>query len=214
MWAPLAGAAVFQIDHWDRKVSNWARRNTPVFGSRQTAESWTGYLVDLSTVSYLATVMATPGPSDSRAWFRDKAQGLAVGLGAIAATALTTTALKYGVGRTRPNGLNTQSFPSGDTSHSAVLTALARENLDSVAVSPGVRGTLDVGLDAVTIGTAWSRIEAGAHFPSDTLFSYALGHFASRFFEAAFLGSGSDSRPELTLAPRRHGFELEAAVRW
>src|SRR5665213_2657024 len=32
-WGPLAAAAVFQIDGWDRKVSTWARSNAPVFGS-------------------------------------------------------------------------------------------------------------------------------------------------------------------------------------
>ena len=38
VWIPLAGAAGLQIDNWDRDVSDWARRETPLYGSRQNAE--------------------------------------------------------------------------------------------------------------------------------------------------------------------------------
>jgi hypothetical protein len=44
VWVPLAGAALFQIDGWDRKVSNSAREHTPIFGSQQNAEDWSDYL--------------------------------------------------------------------------------------------------------------------------------------------------------------------------
>src|SRR5262245_43957499 len=65
VWVPLAGAAIFQIDDWDRKVSNWARDNTPVFGSQQSASDWSDRLRTASSVAYFATVLATPGPEDS-----------------------------------------------------------------------------------------------------------------------------------------------------
>src|SRR5690242_2252904 len=40
VWAPLVGAAAFQIDNWDRRTSDWAREHTPVFGSQHSAEKW------------------------------------------------------------------------------------------------------------------------------------------------------------------------------
>src|SRR5919106_962014 len=46
VWAPLAGAAVFQVDDWDRRTSDWAREHTPVFGSQQSAEDWSDDLRD------------------------------------------------------------------------------------------------------------------------------------------------------------------------
>ena len=209
VWVPLAGAAVFQIDGWDRKVSNWARENTPVFGSEQSAKDWSDYLRTASSVAYFSTVVFTPGSDELAPWVREKSQGLLVGLGAIAVTGVTTTALKSVTDRTRPNGENDESFPSGHASHSAVLTGLAHDNLAAMDMSPGTRLTLDVGLDALTIGTAWARVEAGAHFPSDTLVGMALGNFVSRFFDEAFLGPSNEQRSSVTVMPSRRGLILQ-----
>lgn len=208
VWIPLAGAAAFQIDGWDRKVSNWARENTPVFGSQQAAEDWSNHLRTASSVAYFSTVVLTPGPDETVPWIRTKAQGLAVGLGAIATTGLATSALKSAAGRTRPNGEGNESFPSGHTSHSAVLTGLARDNLEYSGFSPLTRGFLDAGLDALTAGTAWARVEAGAHFPSDTLFSIALGSFVSRTFDRSFLEPTAGFSVAWNLEPLPHGVEL------
>jgi membrane-associated phospholipid phosphatase len=209
VWIPLAGAAAFQIDGWDRKVSNWARDTTPVFGSQQNASDWSDTLRTASSVAYFTTVLATPDPHEPGPWLRDKAQGLAVGLGAIAVTGAATGALKSITSRTRPNGEGTNSFPSGHTSHSAVLTGLARDNLNYMDLNPALRQTLGIGLDALTIGTAWARIEAGAHFPSDTLAGFALGNFVSRVFDRAFLSMPADGSAAVSFVPLDHGAQLE-----
>jgi membrane-associated phospholipid phosphatase len=209
VWAPLAGAAVFQIGGWDRKVSNWARDNTPVFGSEQSARDWSNYLRTASSVAYFTSVAFTPGPDELGPWLRDKSQGVLVGLGAIAVTGAATTGVKRIAARTRPNGEGDESLPSGHTSHSAVLTGLAHDNLATMDLGPGTRFALDAGLDALTIGTAWARVEAGAHFPSDTLVGMALGNFVSRFFDEAFLGFPDDQRASVTVTPSRHGLMLQ-----
>jgi membrane-associated phospholipid phosphatase len=110
-------------------------------------------------------------------------------LTAIGATSLATDELKSIADRERPNGLDRESFPSGHTSSSAVQTRLASNNLRSIAMNAPTRRLLDAGLAAMTIGTAWARIEAGFHYPSDTLFSIALGNFIASFVDQAFLGS-------------------------
>jgi hypothetical protein len=69
-----------------------------------------------------------------------------------------------------------------------VHTRLASRNLRSIEMGSGWRRTLDIGFTALTIGTSWARIEAGWHYPSDTLFSMALGHFLASFVNDAFLG--------------------------
>ena len=214
VWVPLAGAALFQVDGWDRKVSNWARDETPVFGSQSAAQDWSDRLRTASSVAYFSTVLATPGPPETGLWIRDKAQGVAVGLGAIAVTGLATSTLKSAAGRTRPNGQGTNSFPSGHTSHSAVLTGLAHDNLEDIDLSPRLRGSLDLGLDALTVGTAWARIEAGAHFPSDTLFSMAVGNFVSRFFDTAFLHTDSTRPVAFNITPVARGVELQFEIRY
>jgi hypothetical protein len=50
VWAPLAGAAATQVGDFDRKISNWARRETPEFGSQANATTWSNDLRSASVV--------------------------------------------------------------------------------------------------------------------------------------------------------------------
>ena len=54
-----------------------------------------------------------------------------------------------------------------------------------------------VGLYGLAGTTAWARIEAEKHFPSDVLAGAALGNFFARFFYGAFVGFSSE--PPLTV---------------
>ena len=191
VWGPLLGAAAFQIDDWDRRTSDWARENTPVFGSTEHAEQWSDDLRSASVAAHYATMLATPGGEDAGDWFMAKTKGVLVDAAAVAGTVAVTQTLKSAADRERPNGLAEESFPSGHTSSSAVHTRLASRNLQAIPVSKNTRRALDAGLYALTIGTSWARIEAGWHFPSDTLFSMALGNFMGSFFNDAFLGLDS-----------------------
>jgi len=188
VWGPLIGAAVFQIDDWDRRTADWAREHTPVFGSQRNAEDWSDDLRTASSVAHYITVVATPGGEDAGDWLLNKTKGALVGVAAVSATTAITRHLKRAVDRERPNGLAGESFPSGHTSSSAVHTRLASRNLEAIQMSDATRFTLNAGLTAMTLGTSWARIEAGWHYPSDILFSMALGNFLASFLNDAFLG--------------------------
>ena len=190
-WGPLAGAAVFQINGWDRKVSNWARTHTPVFGSQANAAEWSDRLRSASAYAYVASVLATPSGSEPGPWMLDKFKGTTVGLAAIAVTDGESRMLKDVTARERPNGQDEQSMPSSHASRSAVLTQLTERNLESIPMPLAIRRTLDIGLDALTYGTAWARVESGFHFPSDTLVGISIGNFNGAFFNDAFLGVGT-----------------------
>jgi hypothetical protein len=213
VWAPLAGAAVMQIDDLDRRTSDWAREHTPVFGSQHNAEKWSDHLRTASVVAHYATIVATPSGDDFGEWLANKAKGTLVDVAAVAATTAITGSLKKAVGRMRPNGEDEESFPSGHTASSAVHTRLASRNLRSIDMPDGARTTLDVGLYALTIGTSWSRIEAGWHFPADTMFSMALGNFMASFVNDAFLGLDSSSS-SLTVAATPDGAIVQWRMRW
>lgn len=202
VWVPLAGAAVFQIGDWDHEVAEWARRETPVFGSAENAAEWSDRLKSASAWSYALTVLLAPGGDKAGEWFEDKAGGLAVGLSAPVLTSWSTQALKSSVGRERPDGSDHLSFPSGHTSASAVNSKLASRNLRSFDLSDGERRAFDIGLLSLTLGTSWARIEAGKHYPSDTLFGMALGHWFASFINDAFLGINAHGD--------RHGLMSEA----
>lgn len=211
-WLPLTGAAVLQIDNWDHRVSSWARRRTPVFGSPQNAVEWSDRLRSASGFAWAATALATPGGPDASGWLEDKAGGALVDLAAIGATDEESALLKNAAARERPNGQDTQSMPSSHASRSAVLTELGRRDLDWIDMSPASRWALDSGLTALTVGTAWARVEAGFHYPSDTLVGMALGNFNGAFFNDTFLGSPARGRTALALEPQRGGAVLELRV--
>ncbi|MBB6093150.1 hypothetical protein HNQ60_002028 [Povalibacter uvarum] len=194
VWGPLIGAAAFQIDDWDRRTSDWAREHTPVFGSEKNAEDWSDHLRDASVLAHYVTVAATPSGPDAGDWFANKVKGTLVGIAAVSSTVVVTNGLKSATDRERPNGDDSASFPSGHTSSSAVHTRLASRNLRSMDMSSGWRRTFDVGLTAMTVGTSWARIEAGWHYPSDTLVGMAIGNFLASFFNDAFLGLENETQ--------------------
>jgi len=187
-WGPLLGAAAFQIDDFDRRTSDWAREHTPVFGSQNSAEQWSDDLRSASSFAHYVTILATPGGAEPGDWLINKVKGTLAGVAAVSATGQITNLMKEEFDRERPNAADGESFPSGHTSSSAVHTRLASRNLQSIEMSDTARTTLDVGLHALTIGTSWARIEAGWHYPADTLFSMALGNFIASFVNDAFLG--------------------------
>lgn len=212
-WGPLLGAAAFQIDDFDRRTADWAREHTPVFGSQSSAEQWSDDLRSASSFAHYATVLATPSGDKPGEWLINKLKGTLVGVAAVSATGQITNAMKEEFDRERPNGADGESFPSGHTSSSAVHTRLASRNLQSIEMSEAARTTLDVGLHALTIGTSWARIEAGWHYPADTLFSMALGNFVASFFNDAFLGR-PESSSTLALQAVDEGAVLRVQLRF
>jgi hypothetical protein len=212
-WGPLIGAAAFQIDDFDRRTSDWAREHTPVFGSQNSAEQWSDDLRSASSIAHYVTIVATPSGDEPGEWLLSKIKGTLVSVAAVSATGQITNFMKEEFDRERPNGLTGESFPSGHTSSSAVHTRLASRNLESIEMSDGTRTAFDVGLHALTIGTSWARIEAGWHYPSDTLFSMALGNFIASFVNDAFMGL-SERQPALAVQVVDQGAVLQLHVRF
>lgn len=176
-WGPAAGALAFSIGDLDREASDWARTEQPLFnGQAETASDW---LLGGSLGLYLGSaLLADSGTTDS--WRINKARGLGVGLTANLATAGLTYGIKETTGRTRPDATDRESFPSGHSSLAATNAALAAENLAHLPLAPSTRGLLRGTGHAVAWGTAWARIEAGRHYPSDVLAGLALGNLVAR----------------------------------
>jgi membrane-associated phospholipid phosphatase len=184
-----------------------------VFGSQNSAEQWSDDLRSASAFAHRLTILATPSGDEPGEWLFNKVKGTLVGAAAVSATGQITNFMKKEFDRERPNGLALESFPSGHTSSSAVHTQLASRNLQSIEMSDATRTTLDVGLHALTIGTSWARIEAGWHYPADTLFSMALGNFIASFVNDAFMGL-SESNSALALQAVDEGAVLRVQMRF
>ena len=190
-WAPLAGAGVFWAGGLDHPVSDWAVDHHPVFGSQSGADHASDYLLEASMAAYAASGLAVPSGDQHGEWALNKAKAGAVGIAAFLAAESLITPIKNISDRTRPDGSDTESFPSGHATDSALFTTLASRNLEYLPLSPYQRTLSRAGLAGLTVGTAWARVEAGKHFPSDVLAGAAIGHFFGVFFNDAFLAPGS-----------------------
>lgn len=211
-WVPVAGALVFQIGHLDRQLSNWSSHHTPIFGSPKNADTASEVLQGVSEGAYVITALATPSGEKSADWMEAKLKGLGVGLAAIGLTEGVTDGLKYATHRKRPDGSNYESFPSGHASRTAVCDTLAARNVDFLAIPDGARIGLQVGFVGLTAMTAWSRLEARKHYPSDVLAGMALGHFLGVFINDAFLGAENSKQVLVTLDPASKEFAV--GINW
>lgn len=211
-WAPLTAAGAMQIDNWDHRVSSWARRETPVFGSQANASSWSDSLRSASVVAGWASILLAPsGPIDED-WLIDKVKGSAVDIAAAESAIEFTAGLSRVTNRERPNGYDDQSMPSDHTTTSAVYTAFAAQNVQLSGVTPTLQTAADVGLGALTVATGWARVEAGDHFPSDTMVGGAIGNFFANFYTAAFLAPTPKVSSRVGLVGLPGGAELR--LRW
>jgi len=203
-----------QIDNWDHRISRWARTQTPVFGSQTNAANWSTNLRSASVVAGWASILLAPsGPLDED-WLLDKVKGSAVDIAAAESAIEFTSGLQRLAARGRPIGYiypGDTSMPSDHTTTAAVYDAIAAQNVQLSGVSPGLQAAADVSLGALTVATGWARIEASAHFPSDTLVGGAIGDFFANFFTKAFMTSSgaSDGRVAVTSLPRGGGLQIQ-----
>lgn len=196
-WAPLALAGVLTIDRWDQEISEWAREEQPLFGSTEDADQASDNLRDVSRYLYLGTALMTESGERFWPWLGSKAGGLAVGFAGKELTSAATSYLKDAFERTRPNEMDDESMPSGHTSSAFAWATLSSRNLDSIDMPDALVTPARIGIYGVGVGTAWARIEAGEHYPTDVLVSMALASFLSGFVHDAFLGLQAPWAPEI-----------------
>jgi membrane-associated phospholipid phosphatase len=105
-------------------------------------------------------------------------------------------------------------MPSGHTSFAAVADTMTQRNLNAMSLSPVTRTALGLGTDLLTFSTAWARVEAGAHFPSDVLVGMSIGNFFGRMFDDAFLGDDLAERLTVSFEPAPHGGMVAWSLRF
>ena len=186
-WVPAGGAVLSSFDDFDQRVSEWATDYTPIFGSKDSASQMANYLLAALEAEVFVTALATPSGEDTKQWIESKAKGLAVELGAEAATVLTTEALKDITNRSRPSGEGS-SFPSGHSTAAFSSVALANRNLESIPMSKNLRIGLEIVNELLAAAVAWARVETNAHYLSDVLAGASLGNFIGAFMYDGFMG--------------------------
>jgi len=211
---PLAGAAIFAIDDFDDRVSDWASEHNPLFGSQNGAEDASNYLSEVLYLEAVGTALATPSGDTPGVWALSKLKGGAVELGAIAATGGLTDWLKDVSNRERPDLSDDRSFPSGHSSQAFSYMTLANRNLGSIDFLEDASPLLQMGNTVMASGVAWARVEARKHHPSDVLVGAALGHFVTAFIHDAFMNLPEDGRVDFAVFSTGEGAGLSLCFRF
>jgi len=187
-WVPLAGAAVLSFGDLDEDLSDWAFREKPLFGSESSANDSSEDLKTGLAVVVAVTAISTPGGSESGEWMESKFKGMLVEGAAVALTAGVTTGLKKATKRQRPNGSSDRSFPSGRASSAFSYATLTGRNVDAMNMSPVTKKVLRYSANTVAGVAGWAVLESKRHYPTDVLFSAALGHFLTAVVHDSFMG--------------------------
>jgi membrane-associated phospholipid phosphatase len=151
------------------------------------------------------TGLAVPARDTDKEWIAVKAREFTIQAGAGAAALGTVETLKLAVHRTRPNGSDTESFPSAHSAGAALFSTLAFRNIESLSWSGSAQTGARIGLGALTAATAWARVEADVHYPSDVLAGIAIGRFFGAFVTEAFLGPDNPQHASVLVEPSRKG---------
>lgn len=186
-WVPLAGALVLSVGDLDEDLSDWATRETPLFGSESSAENASDDLRTALAAATIVSVISTPGGPNASEWMTAKFKGTLVEASAVGVTGSLTNALKDVTDRERPNKQSDNSFPSLHASEAYSYATLTARNIDALNLSPGSRKLLRISAKTMAAGTAWARVEANKHYPTDVLAGAALGHFVTAVIHDSFM---------------------------
>jgi len=182
-WVSAAGAVA--VAPWDRKISNWAVENTPIFGSVENAKSASDDLRSLCDFAMIGTALAVPG--GDYPW-RSRFERLLVEEGGVWAASSVTGLMKETISRERPDESDNHSFPSGHSTRAFAYNGMSLRNLDAMDLPDAGRISLKALFTTMAAGTAWARVEGERHYPSDVFAGAAVGNFVSMFIHDAFLG--------------------------
>jgi len=204
-WAPLALAALLQIDRMDARATEWATDHTPVFGNREHADQESTELANLAAALCAASIVVAPSGTEAREWTVNKAKGGLLDAAAIVAVQGIAAGVKSGVGRTRPDGSDDRSFPSGHSTRASAAATLAQRNVQAAfGRSPATRA-VGLGTFALAAGSAWARVEAGRHYAGDVLAGFALGYFVTAVVNDAFVTPAAPVALDVSFVPGRGG---------
>ena len=168
-----AGLGALLAYQYDTKVQDYSQREV-ILPARVSqigdfyGGMWSAWLLPVSVI------ITSKSSNDSN---KEMLQKLDYTISALVANGVTTIVLKELIGRERPNGHGTQSMPSGHTSHSFTVAAIAHELYGNTV---GTIAYLMAGLVAA------SRINDNKHYLSDVIVGAGLGTIIGRGFAKTY----------------------------
>jgi hypothetical protein len=199
-WSPAIGAILIAVGNWDGDISDWATKEKPIFGSYQTAQDASDILCTSAHMGMVTTAWLVP--AEDRPWLASTAWRIAWEHLGVMVASYATDPIKKWTARDRPNG-GPRSFPSWHATRAAAYAGMGYRNLNLIDMRPVYRHSAQLALATLAAGTAWARVEAGQHYPTDVLAGAALGNFIAILIHDAFLNR--NLRSEISLRTNLDG---------
>lgn len=187
VWAPLLGAVALTAIGKDQELSDWAREEAPVFGSEQSAGDASNNLVSALQVSALVSALFLPNTTTPDGLVRTNIEMVVIESVGTHINMAMTNALKEGIHRDRPNHVDRRSLPSGHTTSAFTSANFANGNIDMLGVNENALVASRWLINSAAIATAWARVEAGWHYPTDVLASAALANYMTNVFRDLYM---------------------------
>lgn len=186
-WIPAAAALLIAATGSDQSISRWASTENPVYGSIESAGEASDYLRSLLATSAVVTSILSP----------DRYGNMAVLASSGMTNSYITGSLKESTARMRPNQGGDSSFPSSHTSSASSYATIASLRTNELMLSEKKRNWLSNTYYTLAAATAWARVEAKAHYPTDVLVGFALGNFITRLMNGLLQGSNTSTQVEV-----------------
>jgi len=213
-WLPLSGALLIYATDTDYQISKWASTYNPVFGSINNADKFSDYSLYFSRMAYYSSVLLTPGGNNIDVWMISKIKGAAIGFASTQLNEHSVKYMKHEGERLRPDRTDYLSFPSGHTSKVAVHNMLTLRNLENSNFCVCAKNGLHIGISSLTFATAWSRIEANRHYPTDVLIGAAIGNFLGSFIHDAFIGIEHSHNIDFSLSTIENNLTMNLMIKF
>jgi len=181
------GLAALVASKYDNRIQNYAQQdgllNPKVsrFGDMYGG-AWSAWLLPVSVI------LTSKVNNESN---KEMLKKLDLTVSALVANGVTTIVLKELINRERPNGTDKRSMPSGHTSHSFTVAAIANELYGREV---GIAAYLLAGLVGV------SRINDNKHYLTDVLIAAGLGTIIGRGFAKTYRGYIDNNKNEINLS--------------
>jgi len=178
-WIPLGASVASYASGADRKISDWATENTPIFGGITDARTASDNISGLLFISTYTTAAIHHSTQQKYSL----STGLTFDTLAIGVNAYQTDNFKRWTDRKRPlSPESDESFLSGHSSNAHVMGTLSAIHMRHIFRNDPYYSDIASASAYVASGAvAWARVEGGRHYPSDVLAGAALGNFIANF---------------------------------
>ena len=206
VWGPFLGTLVLR--RWDKDISDWAVKETPIFGSPKNARLVSDIFQTAMLITMPIPPLLAPEEETEIGFWGAKVKRLAIQAVGFGFGFGTTLVLKTTIHRERPSGEDRRSFPSGHATITFLAAGWLEKNITSF--SPYIKYPLNTIAYTAAVATAWARVEGEKHYPIDVLAGVLIANFFTEFFAGAFL---SDVNVPLSFSAGQQG-DLQLSMSW